>query len=204
MAEAPEEGVELFEDGGKGLEEVTPLPRGIELELTPAGGLIALWLTPVPKGTEGDDLTPLGGKIELELIPVGRMTELGMTPVPKGVKDDVTPIGGRIVFELTPVPRGIEREGLTPVPRITEELLTVGAATPFLVVGNGGETLLGPVPRKIGLEGGMVTPVPGPVDRPATTMLVVGTAVMLPGLGYGALVGIAGGVKDREGEATHS
>lgn len=88
------------------------------------------------------------------------------------------------MFELTPVPRGMEREGLTPVPRGTEELLTGGAATPLLVVGNGGETLLGPVPRKIELEkGGIVTPVLGPVDRPATTMLVVGTAVMLPGLG---------------------
>lgn len=53
-----------------------------------------------------------------------------------------------------------------------------------------------------------MTPVPGPADGPTdgppTTLLVVGTAVMLPGLGYGASVGIAGGEKGGEGEATHS
>lgn len=109
------------------------------------------------------------------------------------------------MLELTPVLRTIDLERLTPVPRKTEELLTGGMTNALLVLGNGGGTLLGPVPRNTELEeGGLVTPVPGLVDGPAITLLVVETAVMLPGLGYGASVGIAGGVKDGDGEATHS
>lgn len=109
------------------------------------------------------------------------------------------------MLELTPVSRGIEREGLTPVTRGTGELLTGEAPTPLLVLGNGGGTRLGRVPRNTELgEAGIVVKVPGPVDGPATTLLVFGTAVMLPGLGYGASVGIAGGLKDGKGEATHS
>lgn len=225
----PEGPVELVEDGGKGLEEVNPVPKGIELELISVGAAIELGLTPVSKGTEeekltpvgrkmepelipdgraekleltpvpegmeGDELIPVGGKIEPELTLVGGVAELGPTPVPKGAEGDVTPVGGKIVLDLIPVPRGIEPEKLTPVPRGAEELP---------VLGNGGRTLLSPVSNSTELEGVIVTPVSGPVDSLVTTLLAFGTVVMLPGVGYGALVGIAGGAKDGEGEATHS
>lgn len=124
--------MELVGGGGKGLEEVTPVPRGIELEPIPVEGTTELGLTPVPKGREGDEVTPVSGKIELELIPVGGKTEL----------------------DPTPVPRGIELEGPTPVPRGTEELLTGGTGTPLLVLENGGRTLLSLVPKNTELEEG--------------------------------------------------
>lgn len=196
-AEAPREPVELAKDGGKGLEELTPVPGRIEFELIPIGRVTEFELTPVPKGMEGDKLTPVGKSIELEFKPVEGVTELGLTPVPKGTEVDVTPVGGRLVLELTPVPRGIELEELTPVP--------TGKPTPLLVVGNSGGTLLGLVPRNNELDwGGIETSVPGPVDGPETTLLVVGTIVKLPGIGNGAPTGITGGVKDGEGDATHS
>lgn len=116
----------------------------------------------------------------------------------------MTPVGGKIVLELIPVPRGIEPEKLTPVPRGVEELLTGGTATTLLVLGNGGRTLLSPIPGGTELEGVILTPVPGPVDSLVTTLLAFGTVMMLPGLGYGASVRIAGGAKGGEGEATHS
>lgn len=156
-----------------------------------------LELKPVPKGMKSDRLTPVGKNIELESKAVEGVTELGLIPVPKGTEVGVTPVGGRTVLELTPVPRGIEVDELTPVPR--------GKATPLLVVENSGGTLLGLVPRINGLDwGGIKTSVPGSVDDPATTLLVVGTVVKLPGIGNGAPAGITGGVKDGEGEATHS
>lgn len=78
-AEPPEGPVELVEEGGKGLKEVTPFPRGIEFELTTAGGVMGLGLTTVPRGTEGD-VTPIGGRI-VGFIKVGR--GLGLTSVPR-------------------------------------------------------------------------------------------------------------------------
>lgn len=63
--------VKLVEEGSKGLEEVTPVPRGINFELMLVERIIELRLTSVPKGMEGDENTPVCGKIRLELLSVG-------------------------------------------------------------------------------------------------------------------------------------
>lgn len=78
-AEPPEGPVELVEEGGKGLKEVTPFPEGIEFELATVGGVMELGITTVPRGTKGD-VTPIGRRI-FELITVGR--GLGLTSVPR-------------------------------------------------------------------------------------------------------------------------
>lgn len=79
----------------------------------------------------------------------------------------------------------------------------------MLELGIGGGIVLGPVPRSTelgeGENGILVTgPVNDPDPRLLAEILVGGTAVELLGLGYGASGGIAGGIKDGEGEATHS
>lgn len=103
--EEPRELVRPNEDGGKGLEEVTPIPIDVELDIS-FEEAIELRLIPVPGGTEFDELTPVGGFILLELISVPKEVEL----------EALTLVCERVALELTPVPGNMELGRLAPVP----------------------------------------------------------------------------------------
>lgn len=67
----PSEGsVELVGGVGKGLKEVNPFLRGVEIELTTVRGVIELG-TRVSREIEGD-VTPIGRRIVPNFIEVGR------------------------------------------------------------------------------------------------------------------------------------
>lgn len=145
-AKPPEGSVELVGGVGKGLKDVNPFLRGVEIELTTVRGVIELG-TRVSREIEGD-VTPIGRRIVPNFIEVGR--GLKVTLVSIGTDGDVTRIVGRTVLELTPSPRGMELEGIAPVPKGTEGLLSGKTATSLLVLGNGRKTELE--------EGGIVIP----------------------------------------------